>query len=178
MAKVITFSTSFPKGHIRQGENTHFVEKFLKSIPNPFNPLPKEVKKLIDHQTWLNCTYKNHTIRAGNRFKKGDYFSPRIWGNDLNLKSFKSGPYHSKQITIATDTLITDCWDVVIFAEPNQTTICLPTEIHSQYQMLSLGEVAKNDGLTIDDFESWFNPKRKSIEFHGQIICWNEKIKY
>ncbi len=179
MAKVITFSRAFPKGHARAGQPTFFVEKFWKSIWDQnkahdihlfqepyddfFHPMGKD--SLNVHQ----FEGKHHTLRAGNRFKSGEFFSPRVWSGK---------PYNSKQIIIGPDTKIENAWDVVIFAEPNQTVICMPTEIHSQYQMLSLGEVAKNDGLTIDDFESWFNPKRKSIEFQGQIICWNQDIEY
>lgn len=168
MSRVITFSTKFPAYHPKAGQPTYFVEKFRKSR-HLSGERPIDIECEFSEEIYFMCEPKHHTIRAGHHWKKGDCFSPRVWSGK---------PYNSKQIVIAPDTLITDCWDVVIFAEPYQTTICLPTEIHSQYQMLSLGEVAKNDGLTIEDFESWFNPKRKSIEFQGQIICWNPQLKY
>lgn len=54
MAKVITFSTTFPAYHLRAGEPTNFVDKILK----------KE---------------KLHTIRMGRRWKTGEEASLRYW---------------------------------------------------------------------------------------------------
>ena len=54
MAKVITFSRTFPSYHPKKGQETKFVEKFLNGV-------------------------KCHTIRAGNRWNIGDKFSPRFW---------------------------------------------------------------------------------------------------
>lgn len=34
--------------------------------------------------------------------------------------------------------------------------------------------VAKNDGLSCDDFECWFNSK----PFKGQVICWSDEVRY
>jgi hypothetical protein len=34
--------------------------------------------------------------------------------------------------------------------------------------------LAKNDGLSHDDFKDWFS----KLPFSGQIICWNENVKY
>jgi hypothetical protein len=41
-------------------------------------------------------------------------------------------------------------------------------------------ELAANDGLVPEDFDSWFSihPKAKQQGFNGQIICWNDKISY
>lgn len=182
MSKIITFSRFFPKGHINEGKQTYFVEKIWKLLYDNYNEEQRKLlknyqsaydnlfsKKLTEIKNIHQFDYKSHTIRAGKRFKKGDYFSPRVWSGK---------PYQSKQIKIAPDIKITECYEVKLFLEPNQTTICLPTEIHSQFQMLPVGDVSKNDGLTIQDFESWFNPKKESLEFDGQIICFNEKINY
>jgi len=38
----------------------------------------------------------------------------------------------------------------------------------------TLLKVAKNDGLSISDFMSWFP---KDID-DAQIICWDKKLKY
>lgn len=184
MAKVITFSRVFPADHPKAGQPTYFVEKFLKGRPTTIEKEPWNPEKSLAEQLpfafdiWDKLTPKYHTIRSGNRWKAGEYFSPRVWGDNINPKTGRKGPYHSNQITIAPDTLIEKVWDVIIFAEPSQSIICLPTESPSLFQMLSLGEVAVNDGLEINDFERWFNPKRKSVEFHGQIICWNSKVEY
>lgn len=54
-------------------------------------------KILTGFNIGFHVDVKYHTIRAGNRFKKGDYFSPRIWTDK---------PYASKQYQFHPDILI------------------------------------------------------------------------
>jgi hypothetical protein len=96
--RVITFSKFYPAYHEKRGCPTHFVEKiwkYLYDLPgmswdvgeyqqqhdNHFGP-----EQVISvHQ----FAPKLHTIRAGNRWKPGDVFSPRVWSGR---------PYASKQL--------------------------------------------------------------------------------
>ena len=169
MAKVITFSRTFPSYHPRKGQPTHFVEAFYKSL-YLMKTIPKELEDFFVHEKFINGLTKHHTIRAGRRFKKGDLFSPRVWGDDINPKSGKSGPYHSKQVILAQDTEIKQVWDIEI----NKDGFI---RIGSDIRVLSFGnetKLAENDGLTRDDLFEWF----AKLPFSGQIICWNENIKY
>jgi hypothetical protein len=170
MAKVRTFSRRYPATHPRKGEETHFVEKFLMSVG--LEGLDDETFKAVDLMV-TGGDYgllpemielydpKHHTIRGGKHFKAGDYFSPRVWSE---------GAYHSPMIKLAPDTRICRVWDI----ELDLTTDFV--KINGEIQLNS-GEVikklAKNDGLTEEDFRGWF---RKP--FKGQIICWNPEIKY
>ena len=113
MAKVITFSQKFPSYHPKAGQPTYFVEAFYKSL-FVMKCLPKELEESFNHEVFLNGMTKHHTVRSGNRFKKGDFFSPRVWGTDVNPKSGKSGAYHSKQIILSHDTEIKNVWDIEI----------------------------------------------------------------
>lgn len=203
MAKVITFSRTYPSYHPRKGESTYFVEKFLNStwhigdMPDFNGP-----DTVIDRLIYLNpnldtvvledfvnrCTAaviekKNHTIRAGHRFKEGDWFSPRVWGDDINPKSGKKGPYHSKQITIAPDIQIKKVWnfELVYDNEVNEFDIRVNGVWKCQLKSVESEYYAENDGLTIQDFQDWFclSPEfKKQKKFAGQIICWNEEIEY
>lgn len=172
MSRVITFSLKFPSYHNRKGESTHFVEKIWNSIcwddgvQGQEFPIPYHLG--IDFRN--TDEKKHHTIRAGHRFKVGDWFSPRVWGNDLNPKSGKSGPYHSKQIVIAPDIQIKKIWSF---------------EIIDGWAYLDDGkgvskslfiEIAKNDGLTFFELKSWFKYPKSTGKM--QIICWNENIEY
>lgn len=170
MARVITFSTKFPGNHPRKGEPTHFVQKILHSLVYPnYKPV-----------TEIGNPPKFHTIRKGNRWQEGEWFSPRIWGNDINPKTGRSGPYHSKQITIADDIQIKKIWEITIKwdDEVDEIDICIDGRWFCQMGSEESMRIAKNDGLNIDDFKNWFNPKNKPIYFVGQIICWNDTIKY
>lgn len=190
--KVITFSKYFPAHHPRKGEETLFMEKIWKGLDtgnrrdgeySVWANLPRLMKdghwqlphlwrdKMLDKRFYP----KYHTIRAGKRWKAGDIFSPRIW----------SGlPYRSKQIEFAPPIEVKKIWDVVIergieFRDDMQITVCEPQynfKPNFRKYISDSGNIliAKNDGLSVDDFNSWFN---KDV-FEGQIICWDEKVNY
>jgi len=179
--KVITFSRKFPAHHPRAKQLTFFAEKFWQSMidndktAKAFAPFKAKYRKefgfTTDGQGWQEPHIaKHHTIRKGHRWKKGDSFSPRVWGENINPKSGKSGPYQSKQITIGPDTEITEVYD---FRITKKGEIFLgETEIH----LPELRIIARNDGFeNSDDLEHWFANVK---EFDGQIICWNSKVNY
>ncbi len=176
MAKVITFSRTFPAYHSKKGQPTFFLEMVQGSLYN----LGVDLKDFIKHpdihmsNNMWNKSPKNHTIRSGNRWKAGDYFSPRVWGNNINPKNGRSGPYHSNQITFAPDTLIVKTWDFEICGgEFKINDKVYNGESEAIFEKLE--EVAKNDGLDRHDLLEWFKyPK----PFKGQIICWNESVSY
>ena len=156
----------FPTYHPKAGQPTYFVEKFLKGRPttiektawNPEKSLIEQLPMALD--MWAEFKPKYHTIRAGKRWNEGDYFSPRVWSGK---------PYNSKMITIAPDTLIKKVYDFKIrsgrFFINNYKV-----EIESV-----LYDVAHNDGLVRKDLFEWF---KYPNDFDGQIICWNENVKY
>lgn len=183
MAKVIIFSRTFPSYHQKKGESTYFVEKFLrakygqkptKNYEDIVVPLNHNLDLTIDFFFSLNWTInhdeKLHTIRAGNRFKAGDYFSPRVWSGK---------PYNSKQIIIAPDTLITQVYDFEIKPAYKMLPLDYDTDIiinhnfyHSDDKIID--ELAKNDGLTKAELLQWF---KYPNSFAGQVVCWGD-VKY
>jgi len=163
MAKVITFSRTFPAYHPKAGQPTYFVEKFYNSLFSR-NNLMDYPKGLEINESILEM--KNHTIRAGERWKKGEYFSPRVWSGK---------PYNTPQIILSKDTLITDVYNFEISKHAviylNRKPIY---EFCGEYTGV-IKTVAKNDGLEPNELLDWFKyPK----EFKGQVICWNQNAKY
>lgn len=159
MAKVITFSRAFPAYHSRKGQETFFVEKVLKSFMMIKGVSINDVDALeLDETIWDKCKPKHHTIRAGHRFKTGDMFSPRCWSGR---------PYHTQQVILADDVKIEKVWDFVFHRGKMY--------IDGERFLMAEVDVAKNDGLSEKDFLAWFKYPQ---DFHGQIICWNENIKY
>lgn len=140
----------FPKDHPKNGEPTLFVEKILSG------------KKL-------------HTIRAGNRWKEGMKFSPRVW-SDI--------PYKSKQFQFAPDIEIKKVWNIEINNRGGRSwfEVLINGKIYGQLHhgfdkdknREGLELLAKNDGLTLSDFEAWFN----KLPFSGQIISWDQNTNY
>lgn len=121
---------------------------------------------------------KHHTIRAGHRWKVGDWFSPRVWSGK---------PYNSKMIQFAPDIQVKKTWDfemddcgVCAIAKQGEQVI-YTFEYDDQWPDSLDNEIAKNDGLSPEDFYFWFSRSpefRKKQGFAGQIICWNESIEY
>ncbi len=170
MSRVIIFSTKFPSYHPKVGQPTYFVEKIFAGLIDARYPnfeIAGDFKN-YDWYKYYNCTQpKFHTIRAGHRFKVGDYFSPRIWSDK---------PYRSKQIIIAPDIEVKKVWNVEIFTALG--CIYIGKRVNkNRYELYSFGTVAQNDGLTFEDMQHWFNVKPDK-PFIGQIICWNDDINY
>jgi hypothetical protein len=184
MARVITFSTKFPSYHVKKGEPTYFVEQFW----NSFNVQALDQTFLMDYSDEIKfelnkkipyaviCNFfaslnqskredlgsKNHTIRKGFRWKKGDYFSPRIWSGK---------PYNSKQITLAPETEIVNVWNIEI----HQTSeVLINGKFYCSFGSEKWDELCRNDGLSSDDMRRWFC----KLPFYGQIICWNKTVDY
>lgn len=162
MSKVITFSRFFPKYHPRAGQQTFFVEKIYSAIGVGGEylhiPLPDVDNFMYNHdENYFEP--KLHTIRAGNRFKVGEKFSPRVWSGK---------PYASKQIIFAPDIEIKQIYDIEIL---NQN-IFLNGSYFGYYKRGYYNDdvttLSNNDGLCLSDFENWFGSK----PFKGQIICW------
>jgi hypothetical protein len=79
MSKVITFSRFFQSNHPRKGEPTYFAEKLLASLDGKYSLNDSSVDKYYEaYPDWHNHNPKHHTIRAGHKWKVGDYFSPRV----------------------------------------------------------------------------------------------------
>jgi hypothetical protein len=166
--KVITFSTKFPQSHPRKGEPTHFVEKIfaglaeLNSDTAEFK-IPKTFME-YDFHVYYNAIPKYHTIRAGNRWKVGDSFSPRIWSGK---------PYASKQIEFAPPIQIKKILDFKMDLNGVYAVGGKYLDL-DKYNIL-----ARNDGLTETDLFHWFMPNfDKPKEFTGQILIWDENIEY
>lgn len=207
MPKIITFSQKFPDYHPNAGQPTYFVEKFWNSIQrqnfiinyyslHDYNPKNKTAIREFWNKTQMDYNklgLKNHTIRNGHRFKKGEYFQPAVWGTDVNPKSSRKGPYHSKMIFIAPPTLITDAFNIKIEgytmknvnAGDKYLFIRIGNHIACEINQIPKTDIpeklAHNDGLDLKDFINWFTLSKqfkKTGVFEGQIICWNPNIKY
>lgn len=176
MARVITFSTQFPTTHPKKGEPTYFVEQIYNSIGIDFtnrkwigllndinskdnDHLERLAGFVFGRINYKMSNQKHHTIRKGYRWKVGDKFSPRVWSGK---------PYASKQIIIAPDIEIKKIWDF--------SRDLISDKYYLNGHEIDAGNlelIAKNDGLSVEDFKAWINKP-----FLGQILCWNESINY
>lgn len=183
MAKVITVSQKFPSSHPKSGQPTHFVEKIwdsLGGVKDQYRPPFENYQNFKESILWGYKIHgsKHHTVRLGRRWKTGDIASIRTWGTDINPKSKRSGPYHSKQIIIAPDVEVTVTDIIISCVGWSPLEVMKLTAESEKLRLIPSKDIAKNDGLLWEDFEDWFNPNGKIQEIEAQIICWNKNIKY
>jgi hypothetical protein len=164
---VLTFSTKFPASHPRKTEPTFFVEKIMASLADCIDGWEMYNDfVLYDWHEYYNAIPKHHTIRAGNRWKVGDFFSPRIWSGK---------PYASKQIEFAPPIQVKKTWPFEV--DENGVASLDGTYLFGEEDENTL---AKNDGLSWQDFHDWLLMPcyKKGKPFKGQVICWNSEIHY
>lgn len=163
MPKVRTLSRTFLKAHPRAGEPTYFVEKFILSrmcMGMPLSEL-KQYDSLVSPDAIVELP-KHHTIRMGRHFKANDELTLAVWSGK---------PYHSKQVKLWTGPIM--AIDIII---TKTSFLKFYKEQVGKITSLNLPIVAKNDGLSLADFEAWFN--LPVGEHEAQILIWNKEIHY
>lgn len=168
--RVLTFSRFYPAYHPKKGLDTFFPEKIIVSIGMEDEYISQQKFPWMNDFSLGLDDPKHHTIRAGNRWKVGDWFSPRVWSDK---------PYRSKQIEFAPPIQVKKVWPITIRPHKEHGFVI---HIKDRYVAdwegtanITQSELAKNDGLEKDDLLRWF---RVPKPFTGQIICWNENINY
>jgi hypothetical protein len=171
------------KGHPQQGKPTMFVEKVLNAIgidyfDGQYLAMLQDLNKgkgidLFGFFFSLGMfedteEEKIHTIRSGHHFIKGDQIQLAVWSGK---------PYASPQIRICPPLEVVQVYDFIVQKDLNGLSwVDIGDKYYHRIDMdinLSiLPLVAKNDGLNLDDFTSWFQVDKK--EFDGQIICWGD----
>ena len=139
---VITLSQTFQKGHNRVGDDTYFRKKLIKGINK--EPLP-------DTLFWKYLHSKIHTIRANYPFWEKRITEVERGEACLSIRQWSGKPYRSKQVEIAH--LTNEDGIGIQQLEFVDGNLGLP-RIGIVYQRIQ--ELAKNDGLSFEDWESWF----------------------
>lgn len=161
-------SRTFPKGHARAGQPTEFVEKIIAALID--YSTGAEINELADFDgsTILTADPKLHTCRK----------NYELWAMRMNevqegqavieLFYWSASPYNykrdgSKQVVFATLDKNTGCGvqELVFYGNSIQIP-CIDTKrtdyaIKSEGNLFGIQVLAKNDGLSFEDFKSWFN---------------------
>lgn len=163
--RVTMFSTVYPSYHPKKGLPTHFVEQILCGlIMEDLGDTSLLKQSCVDVKALDPDRIKYHTIRAGSRFKAGDFMLPRIWTGK---------PYRSKQFQFAPPIEIKKVWnfEMKFLGEGKVPSFHIDNKFCNLSIELSL---AKYDGFkNLTDFVAWFNKPTT-----GQIIAWNENLNY
>lgn len=160
---VITLSQRFPATHPRKGERTYFKEKLHNALLwqkgenvgyalNPSDAVPQDQPQL-----------KLHTIRANYPFWAKRFEKINAGEAVLSVRQWSGKPYRSKMIEIARltkdDGIGLQALEFLEFDPAFKTGIWIAGKTYGQSQKLIL---AKNDGLSFDDWYAWFFGKKKN----------------
>jgi len=154
----IQISRTFPATHPRKGDPTFFVEELLNGIIPCSLLSNQEIERLSPFSEFYfnTCEPKLHTCRKNyplweKRFKN-------IMGGEavLELYYWSGKPRKSKTVTICQlgkDDGI-GLQEMMMYKEHHGAFIC--NEKGFDPMVFDWSEIAKNDGLSLPDFEAWF----------------------
>lgn len=94
--------------------------------------------------------YKLHTIRANYEFWKKRFEKIEKGEACLSIRQWSGKPYRSKQVEIAR---LTREDGIGIERLMFDKSLLLP---HVNYKPVGIGNLANNDGLSLDDWKEWF----------------------
>lgn len=144
---VITLAKTFPAWHPRKGEPTEFLEKFLNG------------------QTDTGESRKLHTIRANYALWEKRIKEVKLGKAVLSIRQWSGRPYCSKQVEIAMLTAVNvvgiqkleiiNTWGV------DRYTV-LDNNLLAKFDV-GPSELAKNDGLSLEDWLAWFKNYDRSL---------------
>jgi hypothetical protein len=170
---VLMVSRVFPKSHPRAGEETFFQQKIYASMhPNlcavgtPENPIKYPIKILLRPEP------KIHTIRGSYDLWKKRADKINAGEAVLSLRQWSGEPYKSKQkeflqlekVGIQHAKILTGS---IAPGFPKGTATFIDGDARN------IHEVAKNDGLSVDDFCKWFKK-----DFEGCVIHFTQNFRY
>lgn len=135
---VLLVRRTFPKGHKREGEETNFEDEINAALNN-------------HEQFWQ----KLHTCRKSYELWEKRIKEVQEGKAILSLRYWSDKPYRSKQIEFAVlDKDSGVGTQKLIWTEDNSMN--LRPRIYDSCEIIGEDELAKNDGLSIEDFKDWF----------------------
>lgn len=137
---VITLSKVYPAYHYRKGEETHFKDAF-----NAGQVFSRGSECLYIHP-------KLHTIRANYELWAKRFEEIEKGKAQLSIRQWSGKPYHSKQVEIAQLTAA-DGIGIERLTFDKSRVFLLP---NVNYKPVGVGNLANNDGLSLDDWKEWF----------------------
>lgn len=140
----ITLSRVFPQTHSRRGEPTGFSDKLASGA-------------------------KKHTIRRNYDLWRLNAEKMQRGGYTLSIRQWIDKPYRSKQREIHTQNEPIRVQKVVMHYDSKNDSINVSVE----HNLVDAEYIAKNDGLSLEDFKDWFFGSvrhKEDADFKGVVI--------
>lgn len=146
-------SRVFPATHPRNGESTYFVKKILNTVRHTGY-------YASDNEENVDMINKLHTMRANYPLWEKRMKKVQEGEAVIELFYWEGKPYHSKQIVFATldkDSGVgVQSYHIAEWEDEDGTEragYCIDNRIIRGF---ALDYLAKNDGLSLEDFKEWF----------------------
>ncbi len=153
---VLMISKKFPATHERSGANTYFLEKIARALI-PSGVMPKETLSMLDHDIYLNCYQKIHTIRANYPMWRENFDEIDNGDACLSVRHWSGLPYRSKQVEFVRLTRDDGIGlQKLKFEKDELGRLSIMLNIIDGKYASTTQTVARNDGLAIRDFIHWF----------------------
>lgn len=154
---VITISKTFPKGHIIEGHQTGFKAKILRGLGCPDKP---------DCLCDIGCfrqhlDSKIHTIRANFPLWEKRIAEVQCGKACLDIRQWSGQPYRSKQEKIIRLTAADGVGIQRLKLDAAPYAVRIDDRIIFDVDILS--QLAYNDGLSLDYWQSWFKDYDKNL---------------
>ena len=149
-------SRNFPTTHPKKGQNTWFREQIMLSLKPELDSFKKIGIGLYEY-----CTDKKlHTCRANYPLWEKRMKEVQEGRAVIELFYWEDKPYNSKQIVFAVLDKDSGCGvqelDMSIFLSHSMGFINLKELTFSGSKEIDIKTLAKNDGLSLEDFKAWF----------------------
>ena len=155
---VLTISRTFPKTHRRAGQSTYFAQQITGKLPYE---QPGSQQKL-------------HTIRDNYKLWKKRIDEVNAGRAILSVREWTGKPYNSKQ-EIILEFDHTSGIGVQELKSMDGTFAMIESKIGIA-QNYHLATLAKNDGLSLEDFHEWFKGYDKTTP--KAIIHFTNNFRY
>lgn len=157
---ILTLSSTFPATHKRKGESTYFKEKIVNQKVSYGVLTDNESVSISDFCKEYGVGTKIHTIRANYELWAKRIEQVQNGEAILSIRYWSDKPYKSKQVEICQlgENAGVGIQEISIYPDLMGITNVWNDgderylEAHSVY----IAELAKNDGLSLDDFKEWF----------------------
>lgn len=140
----LMISRYFGKGHPNAGQSTYFVEKIHKALGT------YSLVENLNFEILNNCEPKIHTVRLNYALWKKRFEEIAAGKAYLSLRYWLDEPYKSPQEEFARLTAKDGIGIERLNFKKGNIFI-------NDLKNYTIGNIAKNDGLTLFEFGNWFN---------------------
>lgn len=158
---VLTVSRYFPSTHPRKGEETHFEGKICRVLEDYLQEKHGRhailsIKDKYSIQGWWELSFKIHTIRSNYNLWEKRIKEVQQGKAILSLRYWSGKPYNSKQVEFACLDKDSGIGIQKLGFEDNELDNPVIFAPFDDDFLGNIELVAKNDGLGLVDFKTWF----------------------